>query len=73
MKLRDRSLVPMDEGKHRWRYHEAATDYWVEGRDLGDLAKRVAAHRSANGLAGGEPAAEIEEQLCARFPGMAVV
>jgi hypothetical protein len=70
-RLKDRALVPYDGGRHVWRFHNVATDYWLESKTLLKLVSLVRDHREGNGLPVGSPdetLQEVEDQIARRLP-----
>jgi len=51
-----------------WRYVQPETDFEFSASTLRELVKRVRAHREANGLAVGDPSADIQDFVCAQLP-----
>jgi len=51
-----------------WRYVQPETDFEFTASTLRVLVQKVTAHREANGIAIGDPRADIEDFVCAQLP-----
>jgi len=51
-----------------WRYIQPETGFEFTASTLREVVKRVTAHREANGLAIGDPSADIQDFVCAQLP-----
>ena len=51
-----------------WRYVQPETGFEFAASTLRELVKKVATHRKSNGLAAGDPSADIQDFVCAQLP-----
>jgi hypothetical protein len=51
-----------------WRYIQPETGFEFTASTLREVVKKVTAHREANGIAIGDPSADIQDFVCAQLP-----
>jgi hypothetical protein len=64
MIVKDTSLAPPGG----WRYTQPETGFEFTASTLREVVRKVTAHREANGIAVGDPSADIQDFVCAQLP-----